>query len=281
MSSFQFDPLRYRRGAKPAITRNDTMRHTDLQTMGTVRKLAFEDTKEIIGNVSRRSVRDVIAEKLATLIASGVLSVGDVLPGERELASALSVSRDSVRGAVAILAAHGILRVAHGARTTVAKSDVSAVVGGATDLGLTGEYDLEDVHEARLLVESQLAGAAANRLTPTLITELDTSLAAQRACDGDPVRFLLCDREFHMLVYRAAGNEALFDMAMSLYNFLLDHRRRIVAQPEAVQASLSDHCAIRDAIAAGDAAAASAAFIAHSTRIYTTTRQFLNAADRI
>ncbi|WP_299967512.1 FCD domain-containing protein [uncultured Roseobacter sp.] len=248
--------------------------------MGTVRKLAFEDTKEIMGNVSRRSVRDVIAEKLATLIASGVLSVGDELPSERELASALSVSRDSVRGAVAILAAHGILRVAHGARTTVAKSDVSALVRGAADLGLTGDYDLEEVHDARLLVESRLAGAAAERVTAELLADLDTSLAAQRACEGDPVRFLLCDREFHMLVYRAAGNDALFDMAMSLYNFLLDHRRRIVAQPGSVQVSLSDHLAIRDAIAAGDAAAASDAFIAHSTRIYTTTRLFLDAAVR-
>lgn len=221
-------------------------------------------------------MRDVIAEKFAALISSGVLAVGDELPGERELAASLSVSRESVRGAVGILASLGILRVAHGARTSVAKSDVSSLLRDPLASSLDGDYDLEDVHEARLLVELQLAAAAARAVTPRLVADLDHVLVAQNACGDDPVRFLLCDREFHMLIYHAGGNDVLFDMAMSLYNFLLDHRRRIVARVEAVQVSIEDHRAIRNAIAAGDADGARDAFATHATRIYTTTRQFLN-----
>lgn len=82
------------------------------------------DSRAVLGKVPRKTVRDAIAEKIATLIASGVLSVGDPLPGERELAAALSVSRETVRGAILILSTRGILSVVQGARTTVASSDI-------------------------------------------------------------------------------------------------------------------------------------------------------------
>src|SRR5688500_14797771 len=113
-----------------------------------------------LGSVSRSTVREVIAEKLAALIASGVLSVGAELPGERELASALSVSRETVRGAVQVLAAHGILKVAHGARTTVAKSDLGDLAVQVTVARSIQAYDLESVHAARLLVERKVVADA-------------------------------------------------------------------------------------------------------------------------
>ena len=231
----------------------------------------------LMGEVSRRSVRDVIAEKLAALISSGVLAVGDPIPGERELASSLSVSRETVRGAIGILAAHGILRVAQGARTTVAKSDVGALGLGAPAMGLGGPYELEHVHEARLLVERRIAYAAARRASPETRKALAASIAAQQAARDDPVRFLLSDREFHAALYRAAGNDVLFDIAMTLYNYLLNHRRRIVADPKAVEASISDHRAILVALEEGRPDDATEAVAVHATRIYETTRAFLDA----
>lgn len=251
----------------------------DMQRMGQVRRLPLENTTALMGQVSRQSVREVIAGKLAALISSGVLAVGDELPGERELASSLSVSRETIRGAIAILAAHGILRVAHGARTSVAKADVSALAPGAPDIGWTGAYDLESVHDARILIERRIAADAAARMTPEILDKLRASIAAQEACADDPVRFLLCDREFHAILYRAAENDVFFDMAMSLYNHLLDHRRRIIGRPGAVAESLADHRAILAALEAGDAMGAVAAVAAHATRIYQTTRAFLDRRD--
>jgi DNA-binding FadR family transcriptional regulator len=247
--------------------------------MGEVRRLPPENTKALMGQVSRRSVREVIADKLAALISSGVLGVGDELPSERELATSLSVSRETIRGAIAILSTHGILRVAHGARTSVAKTDVSALSRGAPAIGWSGPYDLESVHEARLLVERRIVALAARRIASDALGGLRASLAAQEACDRDPFRFLLCDREFHGILYRAAGNDVLSDMAMSLYNYLLDHRRRIVARPGAVRRSREDHRAILAALEAGDADGAVAAVAAHATRIYETTRAFLDGPD--
>jgi DNA-binding FadR family transcriptional regulator len=228
-----------------------------------------------LGSVSRSTVRDVIAEKLAALVASGVLSVGDELPGERELASALSVSRETVRGALQILASHGILRVAHGARTTVARSDLGSLAVPVTGVRSVQAYDLESVHGARLLIERKVAAEAARRMDERTLGQVRRSLVAQADCLDDPVRFLLCDREFHLMIYRACGNPLLADMATDLYNYLLEYRRRIVSRPGAIELSIADHAAIVAALAAHDEGAAILAFGHHETRIYETTKAFL------
>ena len=244
--------------------------------MSVARRVALGTTKELIGDVPRRSVRDLIAEKLAALISSGVIAPGDELPGERELALSLSVSRETMRGAIGILAAHGILKVSHGARTVVAQSDVSALGTRQPIMPLGGGYDLADVHEARLVVEQRIAIRAAERITPQQLAGLETSIAAQEACGENAVRFLLSDREFHALLYRAAENEVLFDMAMALYNHLLDHRRRIVARPGSIAQSVADHRRIVAALSSGSPDIAANAVISHATRIFETTRQFLD-----
>jgi DNA-binding FadR family transcriptional regulator len=249
--------------------------------MGTVRRMPAENATALLGDVPRLSVRETIAGKLGALVSSGVLCVGDELPGERELASALSVSRETVRGAIAILSERGILKVAQGSRTTVARVDPAsstlpgAAAGGEPDLD--GPYALRSVHEARILVERRLAAEAARRATPRLVEEFRRSLAAQEACGDDAVRFLLADREFHGLLYRASGNGVLSDMAMQLYNHLLDHRRRIVARPGTIETSIADHRAIAAGVERRDVEATTEAVGRHATRIYETTRAFLES----
>ncbi len=73
-------------------------------------EFVLENTPELREAIVRRNVRDVVAEKIAMLIASGIFKVGDDLPSERDLAAALQVSRESVRGGVQILAARDCSR---------------------------------------------------------------------------------------------------------------------------------------------------------------------------
>ncbi|WP_322990158.1 FCD domain-containing protein [Hoeflea sp.] len=234
-----------------------------------------KDAKALLGDVPRHSVREVIAGKLAALISSGILSQGDALPSERELAISLSVSRETVRGSIAILAERGILLVTQGARTTVADADLSRTMAPGVIPQMDGPYGLKSVHEARLLVECRIGAEAARHATPQVLEAMRRSLAAQEACDDDPVRFLLADREFHGLLYNAAGNDVLADIAMSLHTHLLDHRRRIIAQPGAIGVSIEDHRAILSAIERRDVETTVTAVSAHVTRIYDTTRAFL------
>lgn len=239
-----------------------------------------EDTKALLGDVTRLSVPEVIAGKLAALVSSGVLSVGDALPSERELAVSLSVSRETVRGAIALLADRGILRVAQGARTTVAAIDLPGFAAPGPMLRLDGPYGLSAVHEARLLVDRRIAADAARGATSDVISAMEGSVAAQESCGADAVRFLIADREFHGLLYQAAGNAVLAEMAMTLHSHLLEHRRRIVARPGAIAVSIEDHRAILDGLRRRDVEATMDAVARHTTRIHETTRSFLDAPVR-
>lgn len=243
-------------------------------------KAILTDDGAVLNGVPKQSMKDFVVQKIATVIATGILDVGDPLPGERELAAALSVSRETVRGAILILSTRGILSVTQGTRTVVASAELGELAVQSARYRDISRYSLDDVHEARLLVEGEVARAAAVRVEAATLETLHKSIEAQEAAVDDPVRFLICDREFHTAIYRAGGNAALADMAADLYSYLLDHRRRVVAQPTSIATSIADHRAILAGLEARDPEAAARAFAIHETRIYTTTKLFTQSAGK-
>ena len=124
----------------------------------------LENAPELREAIVRHSVRDVVAAKIATLIASGILKIGDDLPSERDLAAALQVSRETVRGGIQILVGKGLLSVAQGARTKVVGDEVGTMLAGAREPRLINSYELEDIHTARWMVERQVVAASAERV---------------------------------------------------------------------------------------------------------------------
>src|SRR5215813_8628810 len=67
-----------------------------------------------MGTVRRVGLTEQLIEKLESLVLKGVLSPGEQLPSERQLANLLSVSRASLRQALKVLQVMGVLEVRHG-----------------------------------------------------------------------------------------------------------------------------------------------------------------------
>jgi DNA-binding FadR family transcriptional regulator len=223
-------------------------------------------------SIHKKTAQEKIRDKVLSLIASGILKVGDELPSERELVRMLMVSRETVRGAVQLLAGAGIVQVSHGSRTRVARADVPVERIGITNPSSINGYGLEDVHAARVLVETAVVTAAATRLRPEDIRHLEDSLEAQALSRHDPVRFLICDREFHLTIYYACGNRLLADIVVDLYTYMLDHRRVVISRPGMIDKSLEDHRSIVDALRTRDPEAVAAAFSSHILHIRDTSR---------
>ncbi|QRM56979.1 FadR/GntR family transcriptional regulator [Sinorhizobium sp. BG8] len=226
-------------------------------------------------SLDRRTARDLIAEKLMVLIATNMLRPGDELPGERELANVLHVSRETVRGAIQTLSARGIVEVSQGSRTRVANVDLSHVTVTIATPNAIDSYDLDSVHAARLHIELKIVGDAAERIDEETLAKLDSLLEAQRLGGDDSMRFLICDREFHLAIYRACGNPLLSDFVTDLYTYMMDHRRSAMSRPGAIAASYRDHSEIVDSLRRRDREAVVAAFRHHLMRIYETTRELL------
>ncbi|WP_328595997.1 FadR/GntR family transcriptional regulator [Aureimonas psammosilenae] len=243
-------------------------------------RFVLENAPELREAVVRRNVRDGVADKIALLIAAGILKVGDDLPSERHLATALQVSRESVRAGIAILGAQGLLKVAHGARTRVVSDALPAPFRPLREPRAVDRYSLDDIHAARLLVERPVVGDAAERITTETIAFLREAVRAQRAGIGDPVRFLISDREFHTAIYRACGNPALADFVVDLFGAMVEFRRHAVAEPGAIEASIADHERIVEALGARDREKAAAAMEEHLDRIYRTTQAAIAKAAK-
>ncbi len=233
-----------------------------------------------LDKVAHHTMKDAIAERFVTLIASGVLGVGDSFPSERDLAATMGVSRETIRGALLILSTKGIVSIAQGARTKVASSDVGILGMPAFLNGRITDYTLDDVHESRLMVEARVAVLAAARVEQATLDHLAALIDAQQTTNHDPVRFLIADREFHTVLYQSCGNAVLSDLATTLYSYLLDHRRRAVAKAGAIEQSIADHRLILSALAAGDGKALIKALGVHECRIYDSTRALIAAPTK-
>lgn len=222
-------------------------------------------------DIVKRTVKDQIADKMAYMILSGLLQPGDELPSERSLSATLEVSRETVRGAIAVLQARGMLDVSQGSRTRVIGHAGQTLVSSVRALAGLKDKGLDEVAEARAQVEMQVVKLAAKRIGKADLNRLHALVENQRLMVNDPVAFQISDREFHATVYAACGNSLLRDFVSDMYDYALDFRRQAMKRKGAIAQSVKDHDSIVQALATGDPALAEAAIAAHLDHVYATT----------
>ncbi|MBI3146082.1 MAG: FadR family transcriptional regulator [Pseudogulbenkiania sp.] len=225
----------------------------------------------LVDDVNKRTVREQITDKLAYMICTGLLMIGDELPSERELAGMFNVSRETVRGGIQALAARGMVTISHGARTRIISNEgYSLQQVAAVPRNLKG-YSLETVYAARRVVELEVVRDAAQRINQSTLKRLQSLLNAQAGMFDDPVRFQISDREFHTLIYEACSNPLLGTFVSDLYAFALDFRRKAMSKPGAVRQSYEDHLAIFDGLLHRDPEATARAIAQHLDHVHLTT----------
>jgi DNA-binding GntR family transcriptional regulator len=183
---------------------------------------------------------------------------GGTLLSENELAQHLGVSRTPVRQAFVQLEGEGFLELYPRRGALVVP---------------VSPAEVEDVFEARLLVEEHCARRAA-RAGAALAGELQAALADQeRALDAGGPAFARADRAFHRAIVAAAGNAIL----TRLYDALRDRQERLAAaalarDPARAERLLAEHRAIAEALARGDADAAAHLTATHLREARETAR---------
>jgi GntR family transcriptional repressor for pyruvate dehydrogenase complex len=215
-----------------------------------------------------RTFEDVLAQIEQRIAADG-LSVGDRLPGERRLAEQLQVSRSSVREALRVLGALGVVSSQVGRGPDAGAVITSRPEEALSDLlrlhlGLAG-LSLSEVVDARSMIEQWSAAHAAARSADLSAMEaaLDRMDRAATAAE-----FVAHDTAFHVALADASGNRLVAAMMRSIRDAV--HRYAIEAVERLGDTSVlrADHRRIHEAIAAGDSAAAGAAVDTHLRHAY-------------
>lgn len=164
-------------------------------------------------------------------LSEGRLAVGGRLPAERSLAEQLQVSRTSVREAIRILEAMGVVRAGVGSGPeagTVVISDPTAALGSALRLHVATQHlPVADIVETRVLLESW-AVSHARPDSP----ELAGASRLLEKMDADAVEvdeFLALDVRFHLALADAAGNAVVSAMMGSLRESITGYASRLTA----------------------------------------------------
>ena len=234
------------------------------------------DLQNLKVGLSKRTIREQVGQRIAAMVQSGLLREGDELPSERELAATLEVSRETVRGAIQMLAAIGMVEISQGSRTRVIGM-IDFPLADRVWGGSGSRRSAHEVYEARRLVELPTVRLAVERMDDAGIQRLRRLVEAQREMTHDPVRFQISDAEFHDAIYRAGGNPLLADFLHEMYSFGLEFRRRVLLADGAVSLSVHDHTRILDGFEKRDAAAAVGAMEKHLIRIHRTTLDVMNS----
>jgi GntR family transcriptional regulator, transcriptional repressor for pyruvate dehydrogenase complex len=216
----------------------------------------------------RERARPRVYERLTRWLirhaAATGLGPGDRLPGERELATRLGVSRASIRQAMTVLQVQGIVRIRQGDGTYLRRIPAS----GEFLSDLVGRRRrLPEVLEARSALEASLAALAARRRTHEDIEALRSALATMEDEVGQGNLGVGGDEAFHRAVTRAAHNDVLRALMDLLAGPIEVTRLESLSEPGRPPQSLTDHRAIAAAIERGDAEAAAAAMRRHIAHV--------------
>jgi len=223
---------------------------------------------------------DVLADQLRRQILAGALAPGAVLPPERDLVTKTGLSRGSVREALRILEAEGLVTTRPGRQGgSVARLPGDESLAKYVSLFVHGRgISLLSLLQTREAVEPSLAYLAAQNRTDAELQDLVDITKRVEDAYADPPLYLAENVKWHCAIATASHNELLraFMVAISsmvykasaIENFATEDVRNVV---------LKAHRRILDAIVAKDADAARRRMARHLAALTEAMRAFPHA----
>lgn len=166
-----------------------------------------------------REKPQLIADELRSLIVDGQLTEGESLGHEPDLVERFGVSRPSLREALRILEAEGLISVIRGVHggVIVHQPDERMTARTAALVLQSRQVPLADVFEARSTLEPAAAREVARSTRRRSASqELIRLIDAQEACIDDPDLFAEANATFHERLVALAGNQTLSIVAEML-----------------------------------------------------------------
>lgn len=216
--------------------------------------------------VKGRRLAEEIASQIRGAVLSGQLRAGDRLPPERELARMFGTSALVVRDALHTLEFDGLLhiRIGAGGGAVVEEPSHGPVTRSLSTWLRLGRATLDQLTEARLLLEPEIARLAARRATSEDLHALDAVLGQRRAVVETGAHPRLLDIQFHRALAEAARNP----IHLVVVHALMDLEAEAVIPGLALSVDdnaqvLSAHESILGAVRTGDASRAQSLMAEH------------------
>jgi len=219
--------------------------------------------------IKPKKVSVQISDQLRSSILNGDFLPGDKLPPEREMAELFGVSRPSVREALHVLEAAGLVSTYQGGGTVVMSLVDTSSANPLRELIRVEQDRALDVIEVRKSMESWTAFYAAQRALPgdlRLMGEIIANME-RNLHDDRPSEEL--DANLHVVIARATHNVIWLHVMQNLFDAMKEFQLSVW---RAVHLTRDDHLLlfehhrnIYEAIRSGDGEAARQAMTLHLT----------------
>ena len=201
------------------------------------------------------SAVDLVIDSIKNILIQKKVVPGDLLPSEQALAESLGVGRGSVREALKILDAFGIVEIIHGDGTYIATSANKKIFDPLIYSMIISNSDSNELIQLREMVEMGVINTIIDNATDEDLRTLEAVHAEYEALgqrgETDLAQLNACDLKFHRTMATLTHNHLIENM----YNFVID----IFAPTINATFGLERHRKIIAAIVSRDKAAAMAA----------------------
>jgi len=210
--------------------------------------------------IDRKKASEQVAEQIRNSIFGGLLSPGQRLPSERDLAEQFDVTRTTLREALKKLESLKLIFIRHGDRATVldymrhGSLDILVDLLGRKDRINTGL--IENVVEARVIIGAEVTRLAARRRTDDDLLDLEEALVALEHSRDDDEAFREAEFEFFHVLATTSHNVffvLLLNSIRKLYLANPDTFHPLIGDPEE---TLENHRQVVEAIRRQEAEAA-------------------------
>ena len=188
-----------------------------------------------LASKSNASSVDFVVNSIKELLLNRTVMPGDRLPAETELSKLLAVSRGSVREAMKILSALGIVEVKRGDGTYVSNRGGEVAFDPLLFAMIVSQPQFSELKELRLILEKSVVRLAIQNASSDEIQKLRTCFEKRqdlkktkekKDAELKDAEVLACDLEFHTLLGHACKNGPL----ETLYNFVMQYFKSYIAQ---------------------------------------------------
>lgn len=163
----------------------------------------------------KNSISSCIVENVIANINDGVLSAGDLLPTEMDLAEAYGVSRNTVREALRVLETYGVVETSHRKQPRIVDKNLEASIGIATIQFTGNKLRYREIQQIRKLIELGLVEEISAKITDEHILHLQ--LINDKISHSESiVNLARHDFEFHTFLISIAENS----MVEAIYSSL-------------------------------------------------------------
>ncbi|WP_047306178.1 FadR/GntR family transcriptional regulator [Pseudomonas fluorescens] len=212
--------------------------------------------------ISSSTVVNSVVEKLRAALARGQWRSGDMLPGQRELAEQLGISRPSLREAVIVLETLGLVRSMPGKGVVVLDAPQGEAQGAESSVA---GASLEDVLQLRYTLEPFIVGLVAQSISSKEVGQLRLTLMDMREAleAGDSEAGVNAYIAFHEELFTLTSNPIFQNVVQQTSNALKQSAQILRNSPEHLAERLEENEAVVRAIRNKNSALASAEMRRH------------------